>query len=176
MTRLLTAAGDSCCDVTAVGLAKACVANCSRVEGTRVTSLETRDACWCFFSLPDSHNAHSHSEHYFMFLWHNRLYLYSAAALLFGVWFSVKVALTKVSCHRPLQVVAGILYCSYFDSVVSSCWVPLVSRQCSSFPNYGTVAVKCLISMMTFHVQKLKCQFHCVAGILPWWHQPVVTV
>uniref|UniRef100_A0A8C2Z9U7 tRNA 4-demethylwyosine synthase (AdoMet-dependent) n=1 Tax=Cyclopterus lumpus TaxID=8103 RepID=A0A8C2Z9U7_CYCLU len=30
-----------------------------------------------------------------MSVWHNRLYLYSAAALVFGIWFSVKVALKK---------------------------------------------------------------------------------
>uniref|UniRef100_A0A4W6CWS1 S-adenosyl-L-methionine-dependent tRNA 4-demethylwyosine synthase TYW1 n=1 Tax=Lates calcarifer TaxID=8187 RepID=A0A4W6CWS1_LATCA len=34
---------------------------------------------------------------YFMSIWHNRLYLYSAAALVFGSWFAVKMALKKVN-------------------------------------------------------------------------------
>uniref|UniRef100_A0A8C2Z9G8 tRNA-yW synthesizing protein 1 homolog (S. cerevisiae) n=1 Tax=Cyclopterus lumpus TaxID=8103 RepID=A0A8C2Z9G8_CYCLU len=42
-----------------------------------------------------SQNALSPSESYLMSVWHNRLYLYSAAALVFGIWFSVKVALKK---------------------------------------------------------------------------------
>nr|ACQ57873.1 tRNA wybutosine-synthesizing protein 1 homolog [Anoplopoma fimbria] len=42
-----------------------------------------------------SQNAHSPSESYLQSIWHNRLYLYSAAALVFGVWFSLKVALKK---------------------------------------------------------------------------------
>uniref|UniRef100_A0A671WIW8 S-adenosyl-L-methionine-dependent tRNA 4-demethylwyosine synthase TYW1 n=1 Tax=Sparus aurata TaxID=8175 RepID=A0A671WIW8_SPAAU len=37
------------------------------------------------------------TESYFMSIWHNRLYLYSAAALVFGIWFSLKVALKKVN-------------------------------------------------------------------------------
>uniref|UniRef100_A0A8C2Z9N1 S-adenosyl-L-methionine-dependent tRNA 4-demethylwyosine synthase TYW1 n=1 Tax=Cyclopterus lumpus TaxID=8103 RepID=A0A8C2Z9N1_CYCLU len=44
-----------------------------------------------------SQNALSPSESYLMSVWHNRLYLYSAAALVFGIWFSVKVALKKVN-------------------------------------------------------------------------------
>ncbi|XP_028276325.1 S-adenosyl-L-methionine-dependent tRNA 4-demethylwyosine synthase TYW1 [Parambassis ranga] len=44
-----------------------------------------------------SHDAHTHSENYLMLIWHNRLYLYSAAALVFGIWFSLKVALKKKS-------------------------------------------------------------------------------
>uniref|UniRef100_A0A8C2Z9P3 tRNA 4-demethylwyosine synthase (AdoMet-dependent) n=1 Tax=Cyclopterus lumpus TaxID=8103 RepID=A0A8C2Z9P3_CYCLU len=44
---------------------------------------------------PVSQNALSPSESYLMSVWHNRLYLYSAAALVFGIWFSVKVALKK---------------------------------------------------------------------------------
>uniref|UniRef100_A0A4W6CX79 S-adenosyl-L-methionine-dependent tRNA 4-demethylwyosine synthase TYW1 n=1 Tax=Lates calcarifer TaxID=8187 RepID=A0A4W6CX79_LATCA len=40
----------------------------------------------------------SPGESYFMSIWHNRLYLYSAAALVFGSWFAVKMALKKVSC------------------------------------------------------------------------------
>ncbi|XP_071378603.1 S-adenosyl-L-methionine-dependent tRNA 4-demethylwyosine synthase TYW1 [Centroberyx affinis] len=44
-----------------------------------------------------SKNAHSPSEGYFMSVWHNRLYLYSAAALVFGIWFSVKMAFKKKS-------------------------------------------------------------------------------
>ncbi|CAB1450387.1 unnamed protein product [Pleuronectes platessa] len=40
---------------------------------------------------------HRHTDSYVTSLWHNRLYLYSAAALVFGVWFSLKVALKKVN-------------------------------------------------------------------------------
>lgn len=36
------------------------------------------------------------SEDYFMAIWHNRLYLYSTAALIFGIWFSLKMAIKKV--------------------------------------------------------------------------------
>lgn len=46
---------------------------------------------------PVSQNAYSTTESYFMSIWHNRLYLYSAAALVFGIWFSLKVALKKVN-------------------------------------------------------------------------------
>uniref|UniRef100_A0A3B5ALR3 Flavodoxin-like domain-containing protein n=1 Tax=Stegastes partitus TaxID=144197 RepID=A0A3B5ALR3_9TELE len=44
-----------------------------------------------------SQDVHSPSEKYLMSIWHNRLYVYSAAALLFGIWFSLKVALKNVS-------------------------------------------------------------------------------
>uniref|UniRef100_A0A3Q3WCM8 S-adenosyl-L-methionine-dependent tRNA 4-demethylwyosine synthase TYW1 n=1 Tax=Mola mola TaxID=94237 RepID=A0A3Q3WCM8_MOLML len=53
---------------------------------------------------PVSQNAHSHSENYAMLIWHNRSYLYSAAALLFGIWLSLKLALKKVTCQ-------GYTYC-----------------------------------------------------------------
>ncbi|KAM7398918.1 hypothetical protein PAMP_018222 [Pampus punctatissimus] len=45
----------------------------------------------------DSQTSHSSSQSYFMSIWHNRLYLYSAAALVFGVWFSLKMTLKKKS-------------------------------------------------------------------------------
>ncbi|XP_058489439.1 S-adenosyl-L-methionine-dependent tRNA 4-demethylwyosine synthase TYW1 [Solea solea] len=44
-----------------------------------------------------SQNGHISSESYFMSIWHNRLYLYSAAALVFGIWFSLKLTLKKKS-------------------------------------------------------------------------------
>ncbi|XP_044059917.1 LOW QUALITY PROTEIN: S-adenosyl-L-methionine-dependent tRNA 4-demethylwyosine synthase TYW1 [Siniperca chuatsi] len=47
-----------------------------------------------------SQKAPSPSESYFMSIWHNRLYLYSAAALVFGVWFSLKMALKKKSFSK----------------------------------------------------------------------------
>ncbi|XP_072248029.1 S-adenosyl-L-methionine-dependent tRNA 4-demethylwyosine synthase TYW1 isoform X2 [Leuresthes tenuis] len=58
-----------------------------------------------------SHGAQSASDNYLVLVWHNRLYLYSAAALVFGVWFSLKVALKKKSftegagllVHRPAE-------------------------------------------------------------------------
>lgn len=40
-------------------------------------------------------NAPSRTEGYFMPLWQNRLYVYSAAAVFFGVWFTVKMTLKK---------------------------------------------------------------------------------
>ncbi|XP_070685093.1 S-adenosyl-L-methionine-dependent tRNA 4-demethylwyosine synthase TYW1 [Pempheris klunzingeri] len=49
-----------------------------------------------------SQDAHSPSESYFMSLWHNRLYLYSAAALVFGIWFSFKMLLTKKSFSKEV--------------------------------------------------------------------------
>lgn len=81
---------------------------------------------------PDSQNAHNHSDNYFMVIWHNRLYLYSAAALLFGIWFSLKMALKKVNCplfislisHCHLWVIVDVLSCWSLQRccVVSSCW------------------------------------------------------
>ncbi|GLD52772.1 S-adenosyl-L-methionine-dependent tRNA 4-demethylwyosine synthase isoform X1 [Lates japonicus] len=44
----------------------------------------------------------SPSESYFMSIWHNRLYLYSAAALVFGSWFAVKMALKKKSFSKDI--------------------------------------------------------------------------
>ncbi|XP_062241579.1 S-adenosyl-L-methionine-dependent tRNA 4-demethylwyosine synthase TYW1 [Platichthys flesus] len=43
---------------------------------------------------------HRHTDSYVTSLWHNRVYLYSAAALVFGVWFSLKVALKKKSFSK----------------------------------------------------------------------------
>uniref|UniRef100_A0A3P8TGG0 S-adenosyl-L-methionine-dependent tRNA 4-demethylwyosine synthase TYW1 n=1 Tax=Amphiprion percula TaxID=161767 RepID=A0A3P8TGG0_AMPPE len=47
-----------------------------------------------------SQDVHSPSENYLMSIWHNRLYVYSAAALLFGVWFSLKMALKNKSFSK----------------------------------------------------------------------------
>ncbi|XP_050921338.1 S-adenosyl-L-methionine-dependent tRNA 4-demethylwyosine synthase TYW1 isoform X2 [Lates calcarifer] len=44
----------------------------------------------------------SPGESYFMSIWHNRLYLYSAAALVFGSWFAVKMALKKKSFSKDI--------------------------------------------------------------------------
>ncbi|KAE8294973.1 S-adenosyl-L-methionine-dependent tRNA 4-demethylwyosine synthase [Larimichthys crocea] len=49
-----------------------------------------------------SHTVNNPSGSFFMSLWHNRLYLYSAAALLFGIWFSLKVALKKKSFSKDV--------------------------------------------------------------------------
>uniref|UniRef100_UPI0037E747AA S-adenosyl-L-methionine-dependent tRNA 4-demethylwyosine synthase TYW1 n=1 Tax=Semicossyphus pulcher TaxID=241346 RepID=UPI0037E747AA len=69
-----------------------------------------------------SQNAHRLDESYVMLIWHNRLYLYSAAALVFGVWFSVKLALKRRSFSKD---VGSLVYktvknndCSNRDSVV----------------------------------------------------------
>uniref|UniRef100_A0A3Q1F4D1 S-adenosyl-L-methionine-dependent tRNA 4-demethylwyosine synthase TYW1 n=1 Tax=Acanthochromis polyacanthus TaxID=80966 RepID=A0A3Q1F4D1_9TELE len=47
-----------------------------------------------------SQDVHSPSENYLMSVWHNRLYVYSAAALLFGVWFSLKMTLKNKSFSK----------------------------------------------------------------------------
>uniref|UniRef100_A0A3Q2UUY7 tRNA 4-demethylwyosine synthase (AdoMet-dependent) n=1 Tax=Haplochromis burtoni TaxID=8153 RepID=A0A3Q2UUY7_HAPBU len=53
----------------------------------------------CFLP-PVSQDARSPTESYFMWLWHSRLYLYSAAALVFGLWFLLK----KVSKEKNDKV------------------------------------------------------------------------
>uniref|UniRef100_A0A8D0AFT5 S-adenosyl-L-methionine-dependent tRNA 4-demethylwyosine synthase TYW1 n=1 Tax=Sander lucioperca TaxID=283035 RepID=A0A8D0AFT5_SANLU len=65
------------------------------------------------FLPPVSQNAHSPSESYLMSIWQNRLYLYSAAALVFGIWFSLKLVLKKVSCH--LLRISHLLLCMVID-------------------------------------------------------------
>lgn len=52
----------------------------------------------------ESQDLHSPTESYLMWIWHNRLYLYSAAALIFGVWFSVKMALKRRSFSKDVGV------------------------------------------------------------------------
>ncbi|XP_068569404.1 S-adenosyl-L-methionine-dependent tRNA 4-demethylwyosine synthase TYW1 [Cebidichthys violaceus] len=52
-----------------------------------------------------SQNALSPSESYLKSVWHNRLYLYSAVALIFGVWFSLKVALNKKKFSKDSKAV-----------------------------------------------------------------------
>ncbi|XP_067103040.1 S-adenosyl-L-methionine-dependent tRNA 4-demethylwyosine synthase TYW1 isoform X1 [Osmerus mordax] len=44
-----------------------------------------------------SSKARSTSVGYFISVWQNRLYLYSAAAIIFGIWFSLKMALKQSS-------------------------------------------------------------------------------
>ncbi|XP_041851100.1 S-adenosyl-L-methionine-dependent tRNA 4-demethylwyosine synthase TYW1 [Melanotaenia boesemani] len=51
-----------------------------------------------------SQDAQSPIENYFMLIWHNRLYVYSAAALVFGIWFSLKVALKKKSFPESVDL------------------------------------------------------------------------
>lgn len=48
-------------------------------------------------STSENKESHSSSLSFLTSIWHHRQYLYSAAALLFGVWFSVKMALKKRS-------------------------------------------------------------------------------
>ncbi|XP_068614813.1 S-adenosyl-L-methionine-dependent tRNA 4-demethylwyosine synthase TYW1-like [Brachionichthys hirsutus] len=48
-------------------------------------------------------NGHSPRENHLTFIWHNRLYLYSAAALVFGVWFFVKLHLKKKSLSKDVS-------------------------------------------------------------------------
>ncbi|XP_061575847.1 S-adenosyl-L-methionine-dependent tRNA 4-demethylwyosine synthase TYW1 [Cololabis saira] len=42
-------------------------------------------------------------DNYLMLVWNNRLYWYSAAALVFGVWFSLKVTLSKKRFAKDVQ-------------------------------------------------------------------------
>uniref|UniRef100_A0A7N6BSW9 S-adenosyl-L-methionine-dependent tRNA 4-demethylwyosine synthase TYW1 n=1 Tax=Anabas testudineus TaxID=64144 RepID=A0A7N6BSW9_ANATE len=44
-----------------------------------------------------------HSSSYFMSIWHNRLYLYTAAALFFGIWFALKISLKKVNVNSSVN-------------------------------------------------------------------------
>ncbi|KAM3615604.1 uncharacterized protein V6R79_004923 [Siganus canaliculatus] len=50
-----------------------------------------------------SENPHSLNESYLMLIWHNRLYVYSAAALVFGIWISLKMALKKKSFSKDVD-------------------------------------------------------------------------
>lgn len=50
-----------------------------------------------YFVPPASQDASS--QNHVMWIWNNRLYFYSAAALVFGIWLSLKMALKEVSCH-----------------------------------------------------------------------------
>lgn len=52
-----------------------------------------------------SQDALSPGESYLKSVWHNRLYLYSAAALVFGIWFSLKVALNKKKFSKDSKAV-----------------------------------------------------------------------
>lgn len=47
----------------------------------------------CFSLEPQNGNT---SDNYLMGIWHNRLYLYSFAALIFGIWLSLKMAIKRV--------------------------------------------------------------------------------
>ncbi|XP_062275232.1 S-adenosyl-L-methionine-dependent tRNA 4-demethylwyosine synthase TYW1 [Scomber scombrus] len=58
--------------------------------------------CVCTLDSKVSQASHSDSQSYFMTIWHNRLYLYSAAALVFGVWFSLKMALKRRSLSNEV--------------------------------------------------------------------------
>ncbi|XP_056139705.1 S-adenosyl-L-methionine-dependent tRNA 4-demethylwyosine synthase TYW1 [Lampris incognitus] len=50
-----------------------------------------------------SKDIHSSFEGYFISVWHNRLYLYSAAALVFGIWFSLKIVWKKKSLSHQVD-------------------------------------------------------------------------
>uniref|UniRef100_A0A8C7YB17 S-adenosyl-L-methionine-dependent tRNA 4-demethylwyosine synthase TYW1 n=1 Tax=Oryzias sinensis TaxID=183150 RepID=A0A8C7YB17_9TELE len=57
------------------------------------------------------------SENYLALLWHHRLYLYAAAALVVGLWVSLKVALSRVSGGPSLMALED------FGSVAAACIV-----------------------------------------------------
>lgn len=50
-----------------------------------------------------SSNVRSTSVAYFLSVWQNRLYLYSAAAIILGIWFSLKMALKKRSLSDEVR-------------------------------------------------------------------------
>uniref|UniRef100_A0A8C5DVA9 S-adenosyl-L-methionine-dependent tRNA 4-demethylwyosine synthase TYW1 n=1 Tax=Gouania willdenowi TaxID=441366 RepID=A0A8C5DVA9_GOUWI len=52
--------------------------------------------------IKGSKDVYSGSEKYLLWVWHNRLYLYTAAALCFGLWFSLKMVLKKKSVPSDL--------------------------------------------------------------------------
>lgn len=79
---------------------------------------------------PVSQNAYSSTESYFMSIWHNRLYLYSAAALVFGIWFSLKVALKKVN-----SLLAHIIKSLALSCPVCVVVVGMLCYQWLLFPN-----------------------------------------
>nr|XP_057936807.1 S-adenosyl-L-methionine-dependent tRNA 4-demethylwyosine synthase TYW1 isoform X2 [Doryrhamphus excisus] len=47
-------------------------------------------------------SSHGSYENYFTAIWHNRLYLYTAAALAFGLWFLLKMVLKKESLSNDV--------------------------------------------------------------------------
>uniref|UniRef100_A0A3Q1F706 S-adenosyl-L-methionine-dependent tRNA 4-demethylwyosine synthase TYW1 n=1 Tax=Acanthochromis polyacanthus TaxID=80966 RepID=A0A3Q1F706_9TELE len=56
-----------------------------------------------------------------MSVWHNRLYVYSAAALLFGVWFSLKMTLKNVNwqlLHAKMTTLQCLISFSFYSSFV----------------------------------------------------------
>uniref|UniRef100_A0A3B3CUP2 Flavodoxin-like domain-containing protein n=1 Tax=Oryzias melastigma TaxID=30732 RepID=A0A3B3CUP2_ORYME len=58
-------------------------------------------ACCAFArDVKASQTGSSLAENYLTLLWHHRLYLYAAAALAVGLWFSLKVALSRKSCGK----------------------------------------------------------------------------
>ncbi|RVE65149.1 hypothetical protein OJAV_G00133620 [Oryzias javanicus] len=58
-------------------------------------------ACYTFaLDIKASQTGFSLAESYLTLLWHHRVYLYAAAALAFGLWFSLKVALSRKSCEK----------------------------------------------------------------------------
>ncbi|XP_077422860.1 S-adenosyl-L-methionine-dependent tRNA 4-demethylwyosine synthase TYW1 [Vanacampus margaritifer] len=50
-----------------------------------------------------SHSSHSAYENYATYIWHNRLYLYMAAALAFALWVSLKMILKKKSLSKEVS-------------------------------------------------------------------------
>ncbi|XP_036392794.1 S-adenosyl-L-methionine-dependent tRNA 4-demethylwyosine synthase TYW1 isoform X2 [Megalops cyprinoides] len=49
-------------------------------------------------------NAPSYTEAYFMPVWQNRLYVYSAAAVFIGIWFTLKMTLKRKNIHSPVNL------------------------------------------------------------------------
>lgn len=65
-------------------------------------------------SLPpclELHSIHQYGESYFRLIWHNRLYLYTAAGLVLGLLFSLKMAVKKVIYPVLVIIRSVIRYC-----------------------------------------------------------------
>uniref|UniRef100_A0A7N8YI98 S-adenosyl-L-methionine-dependent tRNA 4-demethylwyosine synthase TYW1 n=1 Tax=Mastacembelus armatus TaxID=205130 RepID=A0A7N8YI98_9TELE len=75
------------------------------------------------FLPPASQNEPGPSERAFMSIWHNRLYLYSAAALVFGLWFSLKMARKKVS-YALLDIFNALGFAKQLAEEVEALGIP----------------------------------------------------
>lgn len=99
-----------------------------------------------------SQNALSPSESCLKSVWHNRLYLYSAAALVFGIWFSLKVAQKKVSSHwllSLLQLCAMVDTLSFFFLKCWFVWALLITMSLAAAFHW---------KYFDAHIRKLLCR------------------
>lgn len=57
----------------------------------------------CAVDTKESHSVHQYGESYFRLIWHNRLYLYTAAVLVLGLLFSLKMAVKKKNLSKNVN-------------------------------------------------------------------------